>query len=53
LSDVDLFGPFDAGSYVLRKDFIRDNPNTARKFVEAVARAIAAAAASSTPWRCP
>jgi ABC-type nitrate/sulfonate/bicarbonate transport system substrate-binding protein len=38
--DVDLYGPFDAGSYVLRKDFIRDNPNTAKKFVEAVARAI-------------
>jgi ABC-type nitrate/sulfonate/bicarbonate transport system substrate-binding protein len=40
LSDVDFFGPFDAGTYVLRKDFIAKNPNTAKKFVGGVAKAI-------------
>ncbi|WP_438003161.1 ABC transporter substrate-binding protein [Sorangium sp. So ce321] len=39
-TDHDLFGAFTAGSYVLTKEFIRDNPRTARKFVEAVAKAI-------------
>lgn len=39
-SDHDLFGEFTAGSYVLTKDFLRDNPKTARRFVEATARAI-------------
>lgn len=39
-SDHDLFGTFTAGSYVLRKDFLRDRPNAARHFVEATARAI-------------
>jgi ABC-type nitrate/sulfonate/bicarbonate transport system substrate-binding protein len=39
-TDFDLFGKFTAGSYVLRNDFIRKNPNTARKFVQATARAI-------------
>ncbi|MFD2611325.1 ABC transporter substrate-binding protein [Paenibacillus gansuensis] len=38
--DRDLFGDFSAGTYVLRKEFIKDNPNTSRKFVEAVAKAI-------------
>jgi len=39
-SDYQLYGEFTAGSYVLRNDFIRNNPKTARKFVEAVARAL-------------
>ncbi|HWO09264.1 MAG TPA: ABC transporter substrate-binding protein [Polyangiaceae bacterium] len=40
VSDYEMFGAFTAGSYVMRREFIRDNPNTARKFVEAVGRAI-------------
>jgi ABC-type nitrate/sulfonate/bicarbonate transport system substrate-binding protein len=39
-SDHDLFGVFTAGSYVLTRDFLRDNPKTSRRFVEATARAI-------------
>jgi ABC-type nitrate/sulfonate/bicarbonate transport system substrate-binding protein len=39
-SDYDLFGKFTAGSYVMRNDFIRKNPNTVRKFVQATGRAI-------------
>jgi len=39
-SDHDLFGKFTAGSYVFTNDFLRDNPKTARRFVEATARAI-------------
>jgi ABC-type nitrate/sulfonate/bicarbonate transport system substrate-binding protein len=40
LSDYDLYGAFTAGSYVFTRDFLRDNPKTARRFVEATARAI-------------
>jgi ABC-type nitrate/sulfonate/bicarbonate transport system substrate-binding protein len=39
-TDHELFGKFTAGSYVLTKDFLRENPKTARRFVEATARAI-------------
>lgn len=39
-SDYELFGRFTAGSYVFRKDFIAKNPNTVRRFVSGVARAI-------------
>jgi ABC-type nitrate/sulfonate/bicarbonate transport system substrate-binding protein len=39
-SDHDLYGVFTAGSYVLKKDFLRNNPKTSRRFVEATARAI-------------
>ncbi len=39
-SDHELFGEFTAGSYVMKKAFIRDNSKTARKFVEGVGRAI-------------
>jgi ABC-type nitrate/sulfonate/bicarbonate transport system substrate-binding protein len=39
-SDFELFGKFTAGSYVLTKSFLRDKPKTARKFVEATAKAI-------------
>lgn len=38
--DFDLYGEFTAGSYVMRNDFIRKNPKTARKFVDAVSRAL-------------
>ena len=40
VTDYDLFGSFNAGSYVLAERFIREKPNTARKFVEGVARAV-------------
>ncbi|WP_413381111.1 ABC transporter substrate-binding protein [Alkalihalobacillus sp. 1P02AB] len=39
-TDRDLFGNFTAGSLVFRDDFIRDNPNTVKKFVEGMAQAI-------------
>ncbi len=39
-TDYELFGAFTAGSYVMKTSFIRDNPNTASRFVEATARAI-------------
>jgi ABC-type nitrate/sulfonate/bicarbonate transport system substrate-binding protein len=39
-SDYELFGRFTAGCYVFRSDFIAKNPNTVRKFVDGVARAI-------------
>ena len=38
--DHDLFGNFTAGSYVFTREFLRENPKTARRFVEATARAI-------------
>ncbi|MFD8559573.1 ABC transporter substrate-binding protein [Streptosporangium canum] len=38
--DVDLFGPFTAGSVVLTERFIERNPNTTKKFVEAFAKAV-------------
>ncbi|NUR87685.1 MAG: ABC transporter substrate-binding protein, partial [Nonomuraea sp.] len=37
--DVDLFGNFSAGTYVLTDRFIARNPGAARRFVEATARA--------------
>ena len=39
-SDFDLFGSFAGGPYVLREDFIAQNPNTTRTFTTAVAKAI-------------
>jgi ABC-type nitrate/sulfonate/bicarbonate transport system substrate-binding protein len=39
-SDRELFGSFTAGSYVMRNDFIAKNPKTAKKFVEAIGKAI-------------
>lgn len=39
-TDKELFGNFSAGSYVLTDKFIQDNPKTAKKFVEATAKAI-------------
>jgi len=39
-SDFDLYGKFTAGSYVFSTAFIRDNPNTVKKFVSATAQAI-------------
>jgi ABC-type nitrate/sulfonate/bicarbonate transport system substrate-binding protein len=40
-ADTDLFGNFTGGAYVLREKFIRDNPNTSRKLIEGISRAIA------------
>ncbi|MCK2220143.1 ABC transporter substrate-binding protein [Actinomadura sp. ATCC 31491] len=39
-TDVDLFGPFTAGSIVLREDFIADNPATVKTFVAGFAKAV-------------
>jgi ABC-type nitrate/sulfonate/bicarbonate transport system substrate-binding protein len=39
-SDFDLYGKFTAGTYVFTTAFIRDNPNTVKKFVGAVSQAI-------------
>ncbi|MEN3305937.1 MAG: hypothetical protein V7603_2139 [Micromonosporaceae bacterium] len=39
-SDYQLLGKFSAGSFVMRTDFIRKNPNTVRTFVAGVAKAI-------------
>jgi ABC-type nitrate/sulfonate/bicarbonate transport system substrate-binding protein len=39
-SDFEVFGTFTAGSYVLTKRFIAQNPKTTKKFVEATAKAI-------------
>jgi ABC-type nitrate/sulfonate/bicarbonate transport system substrate-binding protein len=40
MTDFEVYGPFSLASYVLTDKFIADKPNTARKFVEATARAI-------------
>jgi ABC-type nitrate/sulfonate/bicarbonate transport system substrate-binding protein len=39
-SDHSVFGEFTAGSLVMTERFLKQNPNTARKFVQASARAI-------------
>lgn len=39
-TDKDLFGIFSAGSYVLTDKFMQENPQAARKFIEATAKAI-------------
>jgi ABC-type nitrate/sulfonate/bicarbonate transport system substrate-binding protein len=39
-SDFDLLGPFNAGTYVFRTDFLARNPRTVRTFVTGVAKAI-------------
>jgi ABC-type nitrate/sulfonate/bicarbonate transport system substrate-binding protein len=39
-ADTELFGNFTGGAYVLRDKFIKDNPNSSRKLVEGVSRAI-------------
>ncbi|TWD93455.1 ABC-type nitrate/sulfonate/bicarbonate transport system substrate-binding protein [Neobacillus bataviensis] len=39
-SDYVLLGPFTAGSYVFTEKFIKQNPHTVKKFVEATAKAI-------------
>lgn len=40
-TEFDLYGSATLDSYVLRTDFMRDAPNTSRRFVEATAKAIA------------
>lgn len=39
-TDFELLGTFTAGSYVVRDDFIRKNPDTVRAFVAGTAKAI-------------
>jgi ABC-type nitrate/sulfonate/bicarbonate transport system substrate-binding protein len=39
-TDVQLLGTFTAGSYIMRTDFIKKNPQTVRTFVTGVAKAI-------------
>jgi ABC-type nitrate/sulfonate/bicarbonate transport system substrate-binding protein len=39
-ADTDLFGSFTGGAYVLREKFVKENPDTARKLVEGISRAI-------------
>ncbi|MFF2885861.1 ABC transporter substrate-binding protein [Paenibacillus sp. NPDC057967] len=39
-TDKELFGNFSAGSYVLTDKFIKENPKTVSKFIEATAKAI-------------
>ena len=38
-ADIDLYGPFTAGSYSMRKDFIEKNPDVVKAFVEGIAEA--------------
>jgi ABC-type nitrate/sulfonate/bicarbonate transport system substrate-binding protein len=40
VTDFRAYGPLSLGSYVLTDTFIAEKPNTARKFIEATARAI-------------
>jgi ABC-type nitrate/sulfonate/bicarbonate transport system substrate-binding protein len=40
VSDYELFGHFNAASYVMSTRFLRDKPKAAGKFVEAVAKAV-------------
>lgn len=37
--DIDLYGPFTAGSYAMRRDFIAQHRDAAKTFVSGVARA--------------
>jgi ABC-type nitrate/sulfonate/bicarbonate transport system substrate-binding protein len=39
-TDFGLLGPFTAGSYVFRDDFIKKNPDTVKTFVAGVAKAV-------------
>ena len=38
-ADIDLYGPFTAGSYSMRKDFIENNPDLVRQVVTGVGHA--------------
>ncbi|GAJ98425.1 ABC transporter substrate-binding protein [Geomicrobium sp. JCM 19055] len=38
--DIDLFGPFNAGSIVFRNDYFEENPEAVETFVSGTARAI-------------
>jgi ABC-type nitrate/sulfonate/bicarbonate transport system substrate-binding protein len=40
VNDIELVGPYNAGSYVLHDRFIAENPETTRAFVEAIAEAL-------------
>ena len=38
--DIDLFGNFTAGAYFFTNDYIEENPDTVKQFVEGVSKAI-------------
>jgi len=40
VNDIDLVGPYNAGSYVLSDRFIKQNPTTTKDFVAAIAKAL-------------
>lgn len=40
VTDIDLVGPYNGGSYVLRDEFIAENPKVTKKFVAALAKTI-------------
>jgi ABC-type nitrate/sulfonate/bicarbonate transport system substrate-binding protein len=40
VNDIDLVGPYNAGSYVLSDRFIKENPTTTKDFVGAIAKAL-------------
>ena len=48
-TDFDLLGPFSAGTYVFRDDFLAKNPDTVRAFTSGVAKAIEWARTTSRP----
>ncbi|UGT67302.1 ABC transporter substrate-binding protein [Nocardia gipuzkoensis] len=39
-TDYEQFGPFNGGQYVFRNDFIAENPDSVRAFVDGAAKAI-------------
>jgi len=39
-TDTELFGEFTGGNYAVTTKFLKENPNTAKKLVEAIAKAI-------------
>ncbi|MER6314103.1 ABC transporter substrate-binding protein [Streptomyces sp. NPDC001581] len=39
-TDVELLGPFSAGTYIMTERFIKQNPDTVRTFVTGVAKAV-------------
>ena len=43
MTDTDFVGPYNGGSYVLKDDFIKDNPKTTRTLVSGITKAIVSA----------
>ena len=40
VNDIDLVGPYNGGSYVMADKFLKENPETAKKFIAGVSKAI-------------